>query len=70
MTPPRNYSQAAEWLQMSESWLRKQVAAGLVPHSKLGRDVRFTEVHLAQILADGERLPRPRIGRPRLRRAA
>lgn len=70
MNPPRNYAQAAEWLQMSESWLRKQVIKGLVPHSKVGRNVRFTEEHLTAILAAGEYQPRPRIGRPLARRAA
>lgn len=70
MNSPRNYAQAAEWLQISESQLRKLVSAGRVPYSKIGRCVRFTEDHLVQILTAGEHQPRPAIGRPRLRRAA
>lgn len=61
MNPPRDYAAAAEWLGMSESWLRKQVAAGEVPHVKLGREVKFTEDHLETILRDRERLPKPRL---------
>ena len=68
--PPLNFAQAAAWLQRSESWLRKQTAKGLVPYTKVGREVRFTEAHLEQILAAGEYQPRPHIGRPRLRRVA
>lgn len=57
---PRDYAAAADWLGKSESWLRHQVAAGEVPYTKVGRDVRFTEEHLDQILAAGEHQPRAR----------
>lgn len=33
--------EAAEQISMSVSWLRKAVAAGTVPHLKIGRAVRF-----------------------------
>lgn len=48
-------TEAAEVLNVPVSWLRSAVAAGQVPHSRLGRHVRFTEAHLAAIVADGER---------------
>lgn len=58
MNPPRDFAGAAAWLGKSESWLRKQVALGLVPHSKVGRDVRFTDEHLEEIVLDGEVRPK------------
>jgi excisionase family DNA binding protein len=52
MTEPlRTFEQAAEWLHVSDSWLRKQVAARKVPHTRLGRNVRFSEADLAEIVA-------------------
>jgi excisionase family DNA binding protein len=38
--------QAAQFLQVSESWLEKQVAAGLAPALRYGRTVRFTREDL------------------------
>lgn len=49
--------EAARLLRVPEGWLRKKVTAGLVPHTRLGKHVRFTTSHLAQILADGEPVP-------------
>lgn len=49
----RNFTEAAEWLNVSESWLRKQVAARLVPHTRLGRNVRFTDENLQAIAERG-----------------
>jgi len=46
--------EAAQLLRVPEGWLRKKVSAGLVPHTRLGKHVRFTGAHLEQILADGE----------------
>jgi excisionase family DNA binding protein len=46
--------EAAQLLRVPEGWLRKKVTAGLVPHARLGKHVRFTSAHLAQILAEGE----------------
>lgn len=45
---------AAEWLAVPEGWLRKKVTAGEVPCTRLGKHVRFTADHLAEIVAEGE----------------
>jgi excisionase family DNA binding protein len=47
--------EAAEVLNVPVTWLRDKVTAGRVPHTRLGRHVRFTDAHLAQIVAAGER---------------
>ncbi|HVX70407.1 MAG TPA: helix-turn-helix domain-containing protein [Mycobacteriales bacterium] len=49
-----NISEAAAALNVPEGWLRKKVTERLVPHTRLGKHVRFTEEHLRQIVADGE----------------
>jgi excisionase family DNA binding protein len=46
--------EAARLLRVPEGWLRKKVTAGVVPHTRLGKHVRFTSTHLARILAEGE----------------
>ena len=53
----RMYSitEAAEVLNVPVSWLRRQVTAREIPHARLGRHIRFTEAHLAAIVAEGER---------------
>ncbi len=38
--------QAAVALAVPRSWLRDKVTARQVPHTRLGRHVRFTEEHL------------------------
>ena len=48
------FTEAAQILKVPETWLRKRAAAGLVPCTRLGRNVRFTEEHLREIVADGE----------------
>lgn len=50
--------EAAALLRVPRSWLRDRVSARLVPHTRLGRHVRFTAEHLAQIIAIGEQGPR------------
>jgi len=40
------FAEAAEILKISESTLRKKVAAGLVPHRRVFRHVRFTSCDL------------------------
>ncbi len=42
--------EAAERLCMSHEWLRKKVQRREVPFVRLGRYVRFTEAHLAEII--------------------
>lgn len=58
-TTPEIYTivEAARLLRVPEGWLRKKVTAGVVPHTRLGKHVRFTAAHLAQIIADGEPTP-------------
>jgi excisionase family DNA binding protein len=46
--------EAAEVLRVPEGWLRKKVTAGVVPHTRLGKHVRFTAEHLRQIIAAGD----------------
>jgi excisionase family DNA binding protein len=55
MMPLYTISEAAEMLHVPFSWLRDKVTAGQVPHTRLGRHVRFTEAHLTEIVAAGER---------------
>jgi excisionase family DNA binding protein len=47
-------SEAAAELNVPENWLRKKVSAGQVPHTRLGRHVRFNDEHLREIVAAGE----------------
>lgn len=42
--------EVAERLCMSHEWLRKKVQRREVPFVRLGRYVRFTESHLAEII--------------------
>ena len=49
-----DYDRAAAALGISPSFLRKQVMAGRIMHSKLGRSVRFTRAHLDDYLAATE----------------
>jgi excisionase family DNA binding protein len=65
--------QAAVALAVPRSWLRDKVTARQVPHTRLGRHVRFTEAHLRQIIETGEEAaaigPVPTGGRRRRGRA-
>ena len=51
--------EAAALLRVPESWLRKKVTAHAVPHSRLGKHVRFTPEHLRAIALAGEVTPVP-----------
>jgi len=55
MTRLYSIREAAEVLNVPFTWLRDKVTARQVPHTRLGRHVRFTEAHLAEIVAEGER---------------
>lgn len=46
-------TEAAILLHVPEGWLRKKVTAVLVPHTRLGKHVRFTADHLRRIVTDG-----------------
>ena len=66
--------EAAVALAVPRSWLRDKVTARQVPHTRLGRHVRFTEGHLRQIIELGEEAaaavgPVPTGGRRRRGRA-
>lgn len=70
--PPRsgllNLAQAAEYLNVPYSWLRDKVTAGAVPHTRLGRHVRFAPHHLEAIIEAGEKNEPVKLipsGRPR-----
>lgn len=52
--PLLTIAEAAEVLNVPEGWLRKKVSAGVVPHTRLGKHVRFTQDHIAQIVVAGE----------------
>jgi excisionase family DNA binding protein len=47
-------AEAATYLNVARSWLRDRVSTHQVPHTRLGRHVRFSPEHLAQIVSDGE----------------
>ncbi len=54
--------EAALLLHVPDGWLRKKVSARSVPHTRLGKHVRFTSDHLKQIVAAGEAcLPNPSV---------
>lgn len=46
-------AEAATVLRVPEGWLRKKITAGLVPHTRLGKHVRFTAGQLELILDQG-----------------
>lgn len=48
-------AQAADLLQVPESWLRRRAARRLVPCTFLGKHLRFSRANLDQILADAAR---------------
>ncbi len=48
MTPLLNAGQAAELLNVPESWVRTEARAGRIPHVRLGRYVRFEAEELRE----------------------
>lgn len=52
-----NMRTAAQRLNVSYEWLKKQVAADKVRHLRYGRAVRFTDEHLDEIIRAHERRP-------------
>lgn len=57
--PLYTIAEAATLLRVPEGWLRKKVTAGCVPHTRLGKHVRFTLEHLRRIVIAGEVEPTP-----------
>jgi predicted DNA-binding transcriptional regulator AlpA len=49
-----NAAELALFLGVSTAWVRKGVLQRTLPFTKLGRNVRFTPVQVAWILAEGE----------------
>jgi excisionase family DNA binding protein len=47
-------AEAAAVLNVPYNWLRVKVTERRVPHTRIGKHVRFTEQHLRQIIANGE----------------
>lgn len=64
------FAEAAERLSVPESWLKNRVAARQVPHTRLGKHVRFTEAQLDQIVAEAANGPTDPTPRRRLRAAS
>ncbi|WP_219419909.1 helix-turn-helix domain-containing protein [Pseudonocardia nigra] len=58
--------QAANLLQVRESWLRRRAAQRLVPCTFLGKHLRFSRADLEQIVADAAR---PAVGARRSSRS-
>lgn len=54
MFKPLTVPELAEFLDVSESWVAHRCAGRKIPFTKVGRQIRFTEEHIAQILAAGE----------------
>jgi len=51
-------TEAAERLNVPRTWLRDKVTARAVPHTRLGRHVRFTDAHLEAIITAGAQAAR------------
>ncbi len=54
MDPLMSIDQAAEVLGIPAKTLAGMVTARTVPHTRIGKHVRFTDEHLAAIVAAGE----------------
>jgi hypothetical protein len=54
-----NAAQASERLNgaLSPYWLARKAGAGLIPHTRIGRFVRFSEANLAELVANNHRDP-------------
>lgn len=46
-------AELAELLGIPEGWLTKAVTARLIPHTRLGKHVRFSEQDIAEIVESG-----------------
>jgi len=60
--PPRLYTpaEAAHFLKVPESWLRRQAGQRRIPGTYLGRHLRFSVANLRDIADAGTRTPRRR----------
>jgi excisionase family DNA binding protein len=63
-----NMAELAEYLGVPFTWVRDKVTARALPHTRVGKHVRFAPDHVAAIVASGEEpalngplaAPRPR----------
>ena len=44
-------AEAAERLKVTETWLKKRVSARSIPHTRIGRHIRFSDADLAALVA-------------------
>ena len=62
-------AEAGGLIGQTENWMKEKARAGLIPHSRIGRAIRFTPRQLAEIVRAGEQRPRPHpASRPPARR--
>jgi excisionase family DNA binding protein len=66
----RHYTidEAAEILGVPRTWVRDKVTNRKIPHTRIGKHVRFTDEHL-QAISDAGYQP-PRVARGRIRSVA
>lgn len=69
MTVPLLYTvdEAAELLKVTNNWLEERVSAQAIPHRRLGRQIRFSQSDLDDLIAQSARQP---VTAPRLRSSA
>lgn len=60
MTPPvrHNAKQAGKIVGKSASWMYQKGAAGVIPRTKIGHHVSWTDEQLTQIIRDGAQQPK------------
>lgn len=58
MTAPLlNKQQLAELLGVPLGWVDRATAGRTIPFTRIGKHIRFSETHVAQIVASGETRP-------------
>lgn len=57
ITQPLTADELAALLRVSVPWIYRECRAGRMPHTRVARQIRFTEDHVRQILAAGEPTP-------------
>jgi excisionase family DNA binding protein len=63
--------EAAEYLGVTERWMRRQIDGRHIRFNKLGGKIRFRQSDLDELIAEGEHdieVPMRPVGRPRGRR--
>lgn len=51
--------EAGKIIGQSPNWMKTQARAGKIPFTRVGRQMRWTPQHIAEILRAGEQKPRP-----------